>query len=132
MTSSPQRIRAERATVEVLRVIDRSWGLLTADDLHSLVDPVKELDPRQLLSVEYNGSVRYPRFQFASSGDLSPVTTRLRRSADLHGWSDFDLIVWFATPQSRLDGAVPADLISNPEEQDGLVWAAELEMQVEW
>lgn len=139
---SPQMARSVQATVNLLRSVEHKWGMYSPAEAGKLLGSSSERASRnlaltwhkrgQLLAVTYRSGNRYPGFQFDRSGDVVNAVPKLRALAEEHQWSERDLFYWLVTPRSRLDGAVPADLLSSDEGQEQVLTAAELEMNVEW
>ena len=72
--------------------------------------------PDPVLTLELDGRLGAPRFQFDPAGALWPgligILTEFRRS----GWDDVDIAGWFVSPQGSADGAVPAEILSTRPE----------------
>lgn len=131
MSISPQRERSAQATEAIIREAERKWGLLRASELPSDFAP-QPLNCAQLLAIAVRDETRYPGFQFDASGQTTSEIAQLLEESGKHDWSDWDLFLWLVLPSSRLDGAVPADLLVAGMNREKVVSAAELEMQLDW
>lgn len=105
------------------RSIETRYGLLSVSDVAGLGggDPAKRhrvsnLRRRSgLLGVSRGGALRFPGFQFKDAR-VRPEWAALAEPLLAAGWSEGDVLLWFAAPTGWLDGAVPADLLdSDPD-----------------
>jgi hypothetical protein len=70
---------------------------------------------RSVLVVTWRGQTHVPMFQFDLTGmSLNPACARV--AAELKPvFDDWELGLWFATPNTWLDGAMPVDLLASEE-----------------
>jgi len=106
------------ATID--RVCSRFGGLVSGDTLAMAMrefrdQPISTLArwivDRTVIALHWQGHVLLPMFQFDPL-DMSPrsdVRDIAQALAAMH--SDWDVALWFAQPNARLDGATPIDVI---------------------
>ena len=70
----------------------------------------------RLFAVTVSGQLRFPVFQLDSHGQPKPVIQRALRPLLAVGLWDWQLALWFAGANARLDGRRPVDVLdSEPE-----------------
>jgi hypothetical protein len=71
----------------------------------------------RIFSVSYRGQDYFPSFQFADDGQplslILPLLVTLRKG----GMTDWDIAIWFTTPNGWLSGQVPKALLRDPHRE---------------
>ena len=102
------------------------------DRMDAVLDQSAEYTLDDLLRIDIDGVAHYPGLQFVESGEIVPAVPALVKFARDAGWSSTDLLGWLLSPTTRLDGAVPADLLETDDGQVRVVTAGQLEMHTDW
>lgn len=123
---SPGHLAQAALREERWRQVERAWGLLSAQDVATLMghkperarDLTSNLRRRKgLVGVKRRGALMYPGFQFVTARDdnlvIPPAWTQLQARLRAADWSDADLLAWCAAPNSWLEGRSPADEIQD-------------------
>lgn len=118
----------------VWREIDATWGLLTADEVLSVLG-LEQADTTaasragvRLLSVRRGDVQLYPGFQF-ESGHVKPVIADLVDLACDLSWAHDDLVIWLCSPSGYFGGDRPVEHLDQPDE---LLKKARNAATVEW
>jgi len=77
---------------------------------------------QRIFSVRYRGKEYFPAFQFADGGEPYPIVKdilEILRGND--SITDWDVAIWFTSPNSWLDGALPKTLLPLLERDRGLI-----------
>lgn len=100
----------QHAVAALWRAIDARWGLWDADEVtrHTGSPP-----PADAVAVTRPDGVRYPGFQFASDGTVSPEWGHVAAILTAAGWSADDIVLWAASPTGWLNGRVPVDVLAS-------------------
>lgn len=112
------------------REIEDHWGLLDSAEVAAWTGAsanarsnVSNLRRRNLLcGVKRGGALRYPAFQFTpdpytGAHKVAPAWTRMVRRFAEADWSEPNILLWAAAPNSWLEGDSPADEIAgHPDE----------------
>lgn len=119
-TRHPDRRFEDRELDVMTRVFTRTGGLVCADDIARLLrrhdhQPLSLLArwivTRELVSVSANEQIFIPLFQF----DLSSMTLPATLSAVLReltpAFGEWDLALWFASPNAWLSNRAPAEVL---------------------
>lgn len=118
----------------VWREIDATWGLLTADEVLTVLglaqaDSAAALRAgERLLSVRRGGVQLYPGFQF-ESGHVKPVIADLVDLARDVSWAQDDIVIWLCSPSGYFGGGRPVEHLDQPDE---LLRKARDAATVEW
>lgn len=84
-----------------------------------------------LIAVWAEEGLRYPYFQIRN-GEPHRVIATMRETAANRGWNEHDLFLWLVRPSRHLpDRATPADLLGDPDRQDDLLHALDIELHTE-
>ena len=84
----------------------------------------------RLFAVSVSGQLRFPVFQLDSNGQPKPVIQRALRPLLAAGLRDWQLALWFAGANARLDGRRPVDVLDSEPER--VVEAAEQVGEIPW
>lgn len=116
---------AKRRGEERTRQLLRAYPLLSISDvakhLRRPLADVQQLDQeRCLLAVPYHGERQFPAFQFEADGVLAGLPDVLRALHEINDWTAFNFLV---TPDLRLNGRTPLEVLRDGNVRDA-VWAA--------
>ncbi len=67
----------------------------------------------RVVGVDWNGRTVYPGFQFAPDGQPRPVIGRVLAHLRRAGLTDWQAMLWFASPTAWLDDRRPADALDD-------------------
>ena len=116
-----RKVPRERGLTELRSAFQRCGGLASGDELAGLVRPhwdqavstvARWIVTRSVLAVSWQAQTLLPLFQFEAPtmllrGCMPAVLAELAPVYD-----EWDLALWFAEPNTWLDGAVPAELVA--------------------
>jgi hypothetical protein len=67
----------------------------------------------RIIGVDWGGRTVYPAFQFASDGQPRPVIGRVLAHLRRAGLTDWQAMLWFASPNAWLDDRRPVDVLDD-------------------
>jgi hypothetical protein len=100
------------ASAERWRQVMKDYRFLTSAELDGM--PAGR-DTARLLTVEHDGTVFYPEFQFDETGEVRPVILELINVAKSNDWSEQTLILWCVTATGYFDDEPPVNHLDDPE-----------------
>ena len=111
-----------RSVTQMMQVYDITGGVVSGDELSGLIrgpagQPIsliaRWIVNRQVVSIPWRSQTLLPLFQFDLHGSsLQPAVERV--VAELTGvFDDLELAIWFAQPNTWLDGVAPVHVLSH-------------------
>jgi hypothetical protein len=118
---SPELASSVQATINLIRSIDREYGLLTEDAVRTVLGLAPGDALPLVFAVLYRGQDLYPGFLFEPAPDregvqrVRPVVAELGKLAKEHGWDGTDVVFWLVSPTTWFTGGgLPLDYLDEP------------------